>query len=177
MTARVFIGIGSNLAPEGNVANALGQLCAAASLVAISTFFATPALDRPADPPFVNGVVEVEDDRRPATLKALLRTIEDAVGRHRSEDPYAPREIDLDLLLCGDTASSAPDMPLPHPDVTTRAFVALPLLELVPDLVLPGSGAPLSAVARSLPPYPMEPLVRLTQELRKRYLCDGCRQG
>ncbi len=177
MTVRVFIGVGSNVAPEANVANALGRLRDAASLVAISTFFATPALRRSADPPFVNGVVEIEDARPPAAVKVLLRRVEEAVGRHRAEDPYAPREIDLDLLLCGDTASSAPDLPLPHPDVTTRAFVALPLLELAPDLVLPGSGAPLAAVARSLPPYPMEPLVRLTQELRKRYLCDGFRQG
>ncbi len=175
--ARVFLGVGSNLAPEANVAKALGQLRDAASLVAISTFFGTPALRRSADPPFVNGVVAVEDDRPPATLKALLRTIEDAVGRHRFDGPYAPREIDLDLLLCGDTASSAPEMPLPHPDVTTRAFVALPLLELAPDLVLPGSGARLAAVAQSLPPYPMEALVRLTQELRRGYLRNGHRQG
>ncbi len=78
---------------------------------------------------------------------------------------------------CGDAASSARELPLPHPDVTSRAFVALPLLELAPDLVLPGSGARLAAIVPSLPPCPMEPLVRLTQELRRRYLRDGRREG
>ncbi len=74
--------------------------------------------------------------------------------------------MDLDLLLHGDSISSVP--PLPHPDVARRRFVAVPLLELDPELTLPGSGARLSAIVATLPPWPMEPEVRLTQLLRRR---------
>lgn len=179
MKPRAFIGVGSNLAPEANVPRALEQLDAAAALIAISTFCATPALERPSDPAFVNGVVEIEAAAPPRQVKALLRAVEHAVGRRRGTgvDRLAPREIDLDLLLYGDTVSSAPELPLPHPDVTSRRFVALPLLELAPDLVVPGTWMRLDAIARSLPPYPMEALDALTQGLRRRFLGHGCRQG
>ncbi len=177
MKGRVFIGVGSNVAPEENVSSALGRLDEAAAVVALSTFYATPALGRPADPPFVNGVVELAAAPPPAEAKALLRRIEEAAGRRRGPDRFAPREIDLDLLWYDGLASSAPELPLPHPDVTARRFVAVPLLELAPDLVLPGSGVPLASLAPSLPPHPMEPLVELTQALRRRYAAHGRHQG
>ncbi|BDG05086.1 2-amino-4-hydroxy-6-hydroxymethyldihydropteridine diphosphokinase [Anaeromyxobacter oryzae] len=177
MTARVFIGIGSSVAPETNVANALQRLGDTVGVLALSTFFVTPALERPTHPPFVNGVAQVGDLATPSGLKTLLRDVEEAVGRRRGADRFAPREIDLDLLLYGDVVSSTADLPLPHPDVTARRFVALPLLELAPDLVLPGAGVPLASLAQALPPYPMKPLVQLTRELRRRYVVHGHRQG
>lgn len=165
MTARVFVGVGSNVAPEAHVRSALARLEDAVGVARVSTFYATPALGRPSDPAFVNGVVELGDRLAPAPLKALLSGIEEAEGRRRGADRDAPRPIDLDLLLHGDTVSAAAR--LPHPDVTRRRFVALPLLELAPDLVVPGSGLRLAAVAGSLPPYPMEPLPALTRRLRE----------
>ncbi len=177
MKRRVFIGVGSSVAPDTHVTRALERLDDAAALVAVSTFYRTAALERPGDPPFVNGVVEVADGMPPGDLKALLRGIEQTAGRRRGDDPFAPREIDLDLLLYGDAVSSAPGLRLPHPDVSTRRFVALPLLELAPGLLLPGSGLQLASVAASLPPYPMEPLPELTESLRRRFLVDGRRQG
>lgn len=177
MSARVFVGVGSNVAPERNVARALERLEGSAALVAISTFFATPALERPADPAFVNGVVEVGDALAPEELRALLQRIEEEAGRRRSDDRFAPREIDLDLLLYDDLVSKAPELSLPHHDVTRRRFVAQPLLELAPELVVPGLDLRLAVVAQSLPPYPMEPLLELTQELRRRFLGHRRRQG
>jgi len=177
MSTRVYLGIGSNVAPTDNVTKALQRVGDAIGIVALSTFFATPALERPADPPFVNAVAEVGAGVSPAALKSTLREIERACGRQRGPDRFGPRSIDLDLLLYGDLVSSSPDLPLPHPDVTRRRFVALPLLELAPDLTIPGSGARLDAIARSLPPHPMEPLVQLTHELRRRYVTGGHRQG
>ncbi len=163
--ARVFVGVGSSVAPEAHVPGALRRLDAAVGVLGVSTFYATPALGRPAEPPFATGVVEVGDRLAPAALRAELRAIEDAEGRRRGPDPFAPRPIDLDLLLHGDTVS--PALRLPHPDVSTRRFVALPLLELAPDLALPGSGRRLADVAVSLPPHPMEPLAALTRALRE----------
>ncbi len=174
--ARAFVGVGSSIDPEAHVPRALQRLDDTVGVVAVSTFYATPALERPSDPPFVNGVVEVGDALPPAALQAQLHRIEGEVGRRRSGDRFAPRTIDLDLLLHGDAVSSAPDLPLPHPDVTRRSFVALPLLELAPGLVLPGTHARLSAVARGLPPWPMEPVEGLTRELKRRF-GDGRREG
>lgn len=163
--ARVFVGVGSSVDPHRHVRSALARLDAAVGVVRVSTFYATPALERPSDPPFVNGVVEVGDRLPPALLGEALRGIEAVEGRRRGGDRWAPRTLDLDLLLHGDAVSIAPR--LPHPDVTRRRFVALPLLELAPDLVLPGSGLRLAAVAAALPPFPMEALAGLTRALRE----------
>jgi 2-amino-4-hydroxy-6-hydroxymethyldihydropteridine diphosphokinase len=165
--ARVFIGVGSNVEPEVHVPGALARLQEAIGLVRVSTFYSTPALGRPSDPPFVNGVVEVRDRLPPAPLKQVLSRIEEAEGRRRGGDRFAPRPMDLDLLLHGDVVSSAPGLRLPHPDVTHRRFVALPLLELAPDLVLPGSGVRLAAAVERLPIDPMEPIASLTRALQE----------
>lgn len=165
----MFVGVGSSVEAEAHVPAALGRLDDALGLVALSTFYVTPALGRPSDPPFVNGVVELPGALPPDRLRALLGRIEEAEGRRRGGDRFGPRTIDLDLLLHGDAVSTAPAPPLPHPDVTTRRFVALPLLELAPELVLPGSTARLSALAASLPPWPMTALPELTRALRRRF--------
>jgi 2-amino-4-hydroxy-6-hydroxymethyldihydropteridine diphosphokinase len=164
---RVFVGVGSNVDPEVHVRSALARLREAVGILGVSTFYATPALERPSDPPFVNGVVEVGDRLAPAPLKTQLSQIEEAEGRRRRGDRFAPRPIDLDLLLHGDTVSTAPGLSLPHPDITGRRFVALPLLELAPDLVLPGSRLGLASIVDALPAYPMEPLSKLTRELKE----------
>lgn len=166
---RVFVGVGSSVDPGVHVPRALERLDGAVGVVAVSTFYVTPALGRPSDPPFVNGVVEVRGALPPAALKDLLRRIEDAEGRRRGGDRFGTRTIDLDLLLHGDAVSGAPGLTLPHPDVLRRRFVALPLLELAPDLELPGSRARLSGIVDRMPPWPMEPDGSLTRELRERF--------
>jgi 2-amino-4-hydroxy-6-hydroxymethyldihydropteridine diphosphokinase len=164
---RVFVGVGSNIDPEVHIPRALVRLREAVGILGVSTFYATPALGQPRDPPFVNGVVEVGDHLAPAPLKRLLSRIEVAEGRQHSSDRFAPRPIDLDLLLHGDAVSIGPGLLLPHPDVTERRFVALPLLELAPDLVLPSSPLPLAETVDALPAHPMEPLAELTRELKE----------
>jgi 2-amino-4-hydroxy-6-hydroxymethyldihydropteridine diphosphokinase len=163
---RVFVSVGSNVDPEDNVTRGLRLLDDEIGIRGISTFYRTPALGRPQDPPFANGVVEVGDALGPFDLKKLLQQIEQAVGRERDADRYAPRTLDLDLILYGDRVSSSDALMLPHPDIRERNFVAIPLLELAPDLVLPDSGMPLRSVVGSLPSYPMQPLGDLTLRLR-----------
>jgi 2-amino-4-hydroxy-6-hydroxymethyldihydropteridine diphosphokinase len=160
----VFVAVGSNVDPEENVTRALRLLSDEVGIRAVSTFYRTPALNRPQDPPFVNGVVEVGDALGPVDLKKVLQNIERAVGRERTADRYAPRTVDLDLLLYGDR--------VPHSDIRERLFVAIPLLELAPDLILPDSGTALRSVVDSLPSYPMEPLADLTRRLRTE-VADG----
>src|SRR5262245_53443950 len=96
---RAFIGVGSNIAPEENIREALRRLTQSVHVVSISTFYREPAIDRPEDPDFYNGVVAIDTDLPPGKLKgAVLRRIEAALGRRRSADKYAARTIDLDLL-------------------------------------------------------------------------------
>ena len=163
---RVFVAVGSNVDPEENVVRGLRLVDAEVGVRSVSTCYRTPALDRPQDPPFANGVIEVGGELGPFEMKALLQRVERTVGRKRTEDRYAPRTLDLDLLLHGDQVLSSKALTLPHPDIRARAFVAIPLLELAPDLILPDSGTPLRSIVDSLPPYPMEPIRDLTRRLR-----------
>ncbi len=87
---RVFVGVGSNVEPNANVKSALLTLDRAVGVRALSTFYRTPALDRPNDPPFVNGVIEVRNALGPLQLKQLLRRTEQDLGRRRGSDRYAP---------------------------------------------------------------------------------------
>jgi 2-amino-4-hydroxy-6-hydroxymethyldihydropteridine diphosphokinase len=169
--ARAFIGIGSNIDPAENVRAAIRSLARQARLVGISTVYLTEALGRPDQPPYYNCVVEVETDVPPAELKfGLLRSIENGLGRQRTEDRYAARAIDLDLLVYGDLVLDMEGMRLPDPDILQRPFLAIPLFELAPDMVLVGYGLRISKVAASLTQDGMQPLKDYTRSLRKELL-------
>ena len=170
---RAFIGIGSNIAPEENVREALRRLAQDTHLVSISTFYREPALGHLAEPDFYNGVVAVDTDLPALTLKwDVLRRIETDLGRSRSADKYASRTIDLDLLLYGDLVVSSNELTLPDPDILRRAFVALPLHELAPALVLPGLEVPIRQVANGFVTENMQPLREYTRQLQNELLTD-----
>ena len=169
--ARAFIGIGSNIDPEKNIRQALRQLAQAVPLTAISTFYREPAIERPDEPAFYNGVVAIETRLPPMRLKQdVLRRIEADLGRLRSSDKYASRPIDLDLLLYDDCVLSNNQLILPDPDILERAFVAIPLCELAPDLLLPGSGLPICRVAERFAAEDLERLPEYTRLLRNELL-------
>ena len=161
------------MAPEENIRKAVHQVAQSARLIAISTFYRQPALDRPEEPAFYNGVVAIDTDLPPAKLKwDVLRTIEAALGRRRSADKYASRTIDLDLLLYGEYVLSNNELSLPDPDIMERAFIAVPLYELAPDLMLPGSGIPIRQLAKQFAAENMKPLHEYTRRLRIELLPD-----
>jgi 2-amino-4-hydroxy-6-hydroxymethyldihydropteridine diphosphokinase len=164
--ARVFLGIGSSLQPEENLRGALRLLAGTPGLeiLGISTLYRTPPLPPPGvspthptdDPDFLNGVLEIRTGLSPKELEVVLTRVEDALGRIRSPDNYAPRTMDLDILLflpessSGGTSTDPGQYPA-HPDIRTRAFVAHPLLELDPDIHLPPDGRSLREVAAGFP--------------------------
>ena len=165
---RAFIAVGSNVDAERNVADALELLGRRLPIVAVSNFYCTPALASPGRPDFLNGVVEIETELEPLGLKRqVLLEIEDALGRERGDDRNAPRTIDLDLVLYGDLISDEAGFVLPAPEILERAFVALPLLELEPDLILPGTGKPLRELATGLSSEQMEPAELFNARLRR----------
>jgi 2-amino-4-hydroxy-6-hydroxymethyldihydropteridine diphosphokinase len=161
-----YVGLGSNVDPEANVHRAVRLLAERARVTALSTFYRTTSIPA-GSPDFVNGVVALETGMAPRALHfGLLRAIEATLGRRRTGDPNAPRTIDCDLLVLGDAVVGEADLVLPAREIGERGFVAIPLLEIAPDLVLPGSNEALADVAARLPRGGMWPLVDFTRAMR-----------
>ena len=115
--------------------------------------------------------MEIETDLAPRELKfQVLRRIESELGRTRGSDKFAARTIDLDLILYDELVMTTEDLTLPDPDILRRPFLAIPLHELAPGLVLPGSGLRISETAAALPRTRMKPLEDYTERLRKEIL-------
>ena len=191
---RAYLGVGSNIDPDKNVMRALEALSATAGikLSAISTFFRTAALSDPSrttsvpgqaprdpDPDFLNGVLEIRTVLTPTELLAVLGRIETNLGRERGENRFAPRTIDLDLLLYGrslyherdlDWEEVGPGGLMVHADIERRAFVALPLFELAPDLILPPHRTPLQALAASFDSPGGRAEHLFTEDMRRQFL-------
>jgi 2-amino-4-hydroxy-6-hydroxymethyldihydropteridine diphosphokinase len=165
MPTIAYIAVGANIEPERNILAALEMLDAAAPVCAVSTFYRTAPIGRPEQPEYLNGVVAVLHDGSARELKyGILRPIEAALGRVRTADKFAARTIDLDVILHGDTVCDEPELRLPDPDLRTRAFIAAPLLEIAPELRLPGSGERLTA------PVLTEPAdLAFSAEVKKRF--------
>ena len=145
-----FVAIGANVAPEENLPRGLDLLARQTAVTGISTIYRTAPLERSGQPEYLNGVVRIRTAMAARTLKFdVLRGIEAALGRIRGTDKFAPREIDLDLVLFGNAVIEEPDLRVPDPHVRERSFVAAALLELAPDLVLPDTGEALADVARA----------------------------
>jgi 2-amino-4-hydroxy-6-hydroxymethyldihydropteridine diphosphokinase len=105
---------------------------------------------------FLNAVIEVGFERAPLSLLHALRGIEEAMGRPPRNARNRSRTIDLDLLYCGDWTQNTPELQLPHPRLHLRRFVLEPLVEIRPDLKLPGNNL---AVRDLLMRVESEPLV------------------
>jgi dihydroneopterin aldolase/2-amino-4-hydroxy-6-hydroxymethyldihydropteridine diphosphokinase len=164
---RAFIAIGSNIDPEKNVRAAIRSIAGQTRLVGISMVYCTGALDRPQQPPYFNCVVEIKTEAPPAEVKhAILRPIENELERKRTRDKYAARTIDLDLIVYGDLIMDEEDIHLPDPDILERPFLATPLFELAPDLVLAGCGLHIGEIAAKLPHDGMQPLEDYARLLR-----------
>ena len=166
--ATAYIGIGSNISPEANVCAAIRLLKESVRVVKISTFYCTEPLGSNESEPFYNGIVEIETGITPRELKFdVLRNIEQTLGRIRCSDKYAPRTIDLDIIVYGDTVVSEPDLTIPDPDIAERQFITVPLFELAPDLVLPDSGLRLADIVKSMQTDSMVPMIEFTHALRE----------
>jgi 2-amino-4-hydroxy-6-hydroxymethyldihydropteridine diphosphokinase len=95
-------------------------------------------------------VARVSTDLSPRDLLERLLAIERSEGRTRGPVRNAPRTLDLDLLLYGEREIDEPGLVVPHPRMAQRAFVLEPLCDLAPDLVIPGSSAPVSELAAAV---------------------------
>ena len=138
MPERVHVAVGANVAPERNILDGLDRLARRLPIVAVSTFYRTSAIGRPEQEDYLNGVIALDTALEPRVLKEVLRDVERALGRVRGEDAYAPRTLDLDILLYGNRVYNETGIEIPDPDIATRPFLAAGLIELDPSLTLPG---------------------------------------
>ena len=156
MAEEAYIAVGSNIEPQDNILNALIALKTYVTITAISNFYRTSPVGKREQPEFINGVVKIKTNFKPRLLKFdVLRNIEKCLGRVRSIDKYTPRTIDLDLILYGSLVIDEPDFHLPDPIIRLYPFVAVPLLEIAPELMLPDTRTPLST----------EPVIKLKGDL------------
>ncbi len=150
MESRCFVALGANLGdPAATVKAAIAALGALpeARVLAISSLYRTAPVGLKHQPDFINAVVEMIAVPPAPTFLDQLFAIEARFGRERSI-PNAPRTLDLDLLLHGETISADPRCTLPHPRLHERAFVLAPLAEIAPSLLIPGHGPVSELLAR-----------------------------
>jgi 2-amino-4-hydroxy-6-hydroxymethyldihydropteridine diphosphokinase len=138
-----FVGLGANLDdPRRQVQQAFRELDTIphTRVVRTSSLYRSEPLGYAEQPSFVNAVAQVETGLPAERLLAELHAIEARHGRSRSF-ANAPRTLDLDLLLFGNTVLDAPGLRIPHPRMHERAFVLIPLTEIAGDVAIPGRGS------------------------------------
>lgn len=138
-----YVGIGSNLdGPAGRVAAAIEALRAHPGIRAFraSGLWCSAPVGTGPQPDYVNAVAGFLWPGTPPGLLDVLLELERRHGRTRDGVRWAPRRLDLDLLMVSDLVIDSPRLTLPHPRMTERAFVLRPLAEIAPELVVPGAG-------------------------------------
>ncbi|MFZ7319073.1 2-amino-4-hydroxy-6-hydroxymethyldihydropteridine diphosphokinase [Comamonas jiangduensis] len=133
---RVYVGLGANLGDRGEaLLQALHAMAALpqTQLLAVSSLYSSAPVDA-TGPDYLNAVAALQTQQSPEAFLQALQTVELAAGRER---PYrnAPRTLDLDILLWGNTQLDTPALTVPHPRMYERAFVLLPLAQLDASLV------------------------------------------
>jgi 2-amino-4-hydroxy-6-hydroxymethyldihydropteridine diphosphokinase len=136
----VYLSLGSNLGDRrANLKKALTFLGASLEIVKVSSVYDTNPVGVGEQPRFLNLMCRVNTDIGPVQMLSLIKGIESSMGRDLSLKD-APRVIDIDIILYGDTIMEAPDLIIPHPRMRERAFVLVPFAEIAPEVVHPVSG-------------------------------------
>jgi 2-amino-4-hydroxy-6-hydroxymethyldihydropteridine diphosphokinase len=141
VSVEAALGLGGNVGDVGHtLIAALRQMAEApgVQLVRVSSIYATPPWGRLDQPSFLNMAAIVATNLPAPALLALCLDIERGMGRQRLER-WGPRTLDIDILTYGDQTIDAPDLKIPHPRMTERAFVLTPLVEIAPGLRIGGS--------------------------------------
>ncbi len=131
-----YIGIGSNLSNrQKNIEEAIRFLNKDKRIKVkkISSLYESCPVGGPPQGKYLNGVIKIETDCSPQVLLKRLKEIEKRVGRVYRKVKWAPREVDLDILLYGNVVINKPNLILPHKLMAEREFVLKPLAEIAPD--------------------------------------------
>lgn len=143
MTVRAYIGLGSNLDdPVSQVLEAVDEIEMLPDTILVdrSSLYRGNPMGPQDQPDYVNAVAAIDTLLSPQELLEGLQSIETLQGRERSEEQWAPRIIDLDLLLYGSKTISSDTLTVPHPGMHERDFVLVPLEEIAGNVRIPGQG-------------------------------------
>ncbi len=136
----VYLALGSNQGDRlANLQQAIASLPPPVETLSSSPIYETPPWGYTDQPPFLNQVIFAATWLSPDELLAYLKQLETSIGRQPTFR-YGPRLIDLDILLYDDLILESPDLTIPHPRLSERAFVLVPLADLAPDLRHPITG-------------------------------------
>jgi len=151
VTREGYLGLGSNVGDRrANLQAAVDALPAhGVRILAASSVYDTEPVGEVLDQPdFLNACLRIATDLEPEGLLDACKAVERELGRRAGGVRHGPRPIDVDVLLLGDATHRSARLSLPHEQVTGRRFVLVPLLELAPDLAVPGAGRAADALAR-----------------------------
>ena len=139
-SVEVYLSLGSNMGNrQENLEKALDFLSQRLRVAGVSSMYDTEPVGNVNQPRFLNLACRVHTRLEPAALLALAKGIESKMGRAFGK-ANAPRPIDIDILIYGDRVMETPELVIPHPRMTERAFVLVPLVEIAPDLRHPANG-------------------------------------
>ena len=149
--AQALIALGSNLGDSRAILEAAIETLNKKPGIQVKThssWYETPPLGPP-QPNYLNGCALLETEITPEDLLTTLLEIEREFGRVRREK-WGPRIIDLDLLLFDNLIQQTPQLQVPHPQMRQRAFVMIPLAEIVPNWIDPITGKTIAELAKNI---------------------------
>ncbi len=145
----IYLGLGSNLGDrQENLDKALNFISQRLRMGKISSVYDTEAIGNTEQPRFLNLVCQAFTRLAPEGLLTLAKGIESKLGR--TGKTWTPRPIDIDILLYGDQVVETPELVIPHPKMTERAFVLVPLAEIAPELVHPVNGKTIKELQQAI---------------------------
>jgi 2-amino-4-hydroxy-6-hydroxymethyldihydropteridine diphosphokinase len=145
----IYVSIGSNVEPERHICVARKALESVFAAVRFSPVYRTAAVGFDGDD-FLNLVAACETDKPVEDVDALMDALEQANGRDCNAPRFAPRTLDLDLLLYDDLVIEQEGLRLPRKDIMKYAFVLKPLVDIAPDIRHPTDGRSFAELLRDL---------------------------
>ncbi|EFR45384.1 2-amino-4-hydroxy-6-hydroxymethyldihydropteridine diphosphokinase [Streptococcus pseudoporcinus] len=161
---KIYLSLGSNMGDRKSyLKEAIHQLeqLPHTHLDKVSAIYETVAWGKTDQDNFLNLAACFETELEPITFLNHIHIIEKNLGRVRHEK-WGPRTIDIDILLFGQVICKTQDLTIPHPFMTQRAFVLIPLLEINPDLKLQGENRSLSGYLSELPQDDIKNVVKVS---------------
>lgn len=156
---RVYLALGSNMGERKNyLEQAIQHLPPQVRVLHTSSVYETEPWGYEEQPAFLNQVIEAQTTLSPLELLAYLKEVEDRMGREETFR-YGPRVIDIDILFYEDLTYADEELQIPHPRITERAFVLVPLAEIAPDLIHPELGESIRELLRDVDQQGVEPFV------------------
>lgn len=153
MSSKAFLGIGTNLGDrEQNIRSAIALITdSVGTVTSFSRIYETEPWGFESENKFLNLVVKVETELKPPALLGKIHVIENQLGRIRSGTQYSSRIVDIDILFYNNAIIERKNLQIPHPRVSERRFVLVPLCEIEPDGVHPVLGKSFSNLLKECP--------------------------